>query len=232
MPEMLACLTTLGRGGKTRFSCNTDSIVLVDMGSSGCGYRSAANGSTKRPRACKGSANARVCKGAAARAGAMIAAQAYMLRSLRRASPHCMVVNLVRSGRKQPQLFSASAGGQARHPFIVGDIDASARTSLAARARSVRDDASRRGLRWLDRWPDCWRARARRRCAVDGIVGRSSGSGDGTDMGRVAIQWDWKKRWLQGQDWHLGGYWDLGLGYWKRDDVAARARTTTSPRSG
>ncbi len=27
-----------------------------------------------------------------------------------RASPHCMVVKLVRSGRKQPQLFSASAG--------------------------------------------------------------------------------------------------------------------------
>src|SRR5215207_1026075 len=35
----------------------------------------------------------------------------------RRAAPHCMVVNLVRSGRKQPQLFSASAGGSARHPY-------------------------------------------------------------------------------------------------------------------
>ncbi len=34
-----------------------------------------------------------------------------------RASPHCKVVNLVRSGRKQPQLFSASAGVQARHPL-------------------------------------------------------------------------------------------------------------------
>ena len=41
---------------------------------------------------------------------------------LRRASPHCMVVNLVRSGRKQPQLFTASAGGKARHPFqYLGD---------------------------------------------------------------------------------------------------------------
>ena len=36
---------------------------------------------------------------------------------LRRASPHCMLVNLVRSGRKQPQLFCASAGGKARLPF-------------------------------------------------------------------------------------------------------------------
>jgi len=31
-----------------------------------------------------------------------------------RASPHCRVVNLVRSGRKQPQLLTASAGGKAR----------------------------------------------------------------------------------------------------------------------
>src|SRR5262245_52316078 len=27
MPEMLACLTNAGAGGKTRFSCKTDSIV-------------------------------------------------------------------------------------------------------------------------------------------------------------------------------------------------------------
>ena len=33
----------------------------------------------------------------------------------RRVAPHCMVVNLVRSGRKQPQRTSASAGGTARH---------------------------------------------------------------------------------------------------------------------
>ena len=37
-----------------------------------------------------------------------------------------MVVNLVRSGRKQPQLFSASAGGTARHPPSSGDMDARA----------------------------------------------------------------------------------------------------------
>jgi hypothetical protein len=34
-----------------------------------------------------------------------------------------MVVNLVRSGRKQPQLFSASAGGKARHLiFEIGEL--------------------------------------------------------------------------------------------------------------
>ena len=44
----------------------------------------------------------------------------YESRLLWRASPHCMVVNLVRSGRKQPQLFLASAGGKARLPFQSG----------------------------------------------------------------------------------------------------------------
>lgn len=51
--------------------------------------------------------------------------------------------------------------------------------------------------------------------AVDGLsveVGR----GDGTDMARLGIQWDWNKRWFQGQQWHLGGYWDLALGQWHR----------------
>ena len=41
--------------------------------------------------------------------------------SPRRVSPHRRVVNLVRSGRKQPQLLYASAGGKARHlssPFF------------------------------------------------------------------------------------------------------------------
>ena len=36
----------------------------------------------------------------------------------RRVAPHCTVVNLVRSGRKQPQRFNASAGGTARHPSL------------------------------------------------------------------------------------------------------------------
>ena len=49
--------------------------------------------------------------------------------------------------------------------------------------------------------------------AVDGIA-IEGGGGDGADMARVALQWDWNKRWLQSRDWHVGGYWDLGLGHW------------------
>lgn len=51
--------------------------------------------------------------------------------------------------------------------------------------------------------------------AVDGIS-FEVGNGDGTDMGRVGAQWDWKTRWLQGQNWHVGGYWDASVGYWHR----------------
>src|SRR5688500_11631458 len=54
--------------------------------------------------------------------------------------------------------------------------------------------------------------------AVDGIA-TELGRADGNDMARVAIQWDWAKRWFQTQSWHLGGYWDLGLGHWRRGSV-------------
>lgn len=54
---------------------------------------------------------------------------------------------------------------------------------------------------------------------MDGVA-IEVGNGDGVDMGRVAVQWDWKKPLYQGRDWHLGGYWDLGLGYWNAQNAA------------
>jgi lipid A 3-O-deacylase len=62
--------------------------------------------------------------------------------------------------------------------------------------------------------------------AVDGVA-IEAGSGDGTDMGRIAIQWDWSKRWFQGQEWHVGGYWDLGLGYWSHDTLPGQNGSIT-----
>ncbi len=63
--------------------------------------------------------------------------------------------------------------------------------------------------------------------AVDGVsiqggVGAGPSDGSGTEMIRAAVQWDWKQRWLQGKDWHLGGFWDVGVGYWKRDATAGQ----------
>lgn len=56
--------------------------------------------------------------------------------------------------------------------------------------------------------------------AIDGVA-VEIGGGDSVDMARIGVQWDWGKRWLQGTDWHLGGYWDAALGYWHRGDVRA-----------
>lgn len=55
--------------------------------------------------------------------------------------------------------------------------------------------------------------------ALDGVA-VEIGNGDGTDMARIAVQYDWKQRWLQGANWHLGGYWDLGVGQWHHSATA------------
>jgi len=54
--------------------------------------------------------------------------------------------------------------------------------------------------------------------AIDGVA-VELGRGDGTDMGRIAIQSDWQKQWFRGSNWHVGGYWDLGVGQWHRGGV-------------
>ena len=54
--------------------------------------------------------------------------------------------------------------------------------------------------------------------ALDGMS-LEAGSGEGIRTGRVALQWDWTSRWLQSTNWHLGGYWDVALGYWHRNDT-------------
>ena len=56
--------------------------------------------------------------------------------------------------------------------------------------------------------------------AVDGMS-FELGSGDGTKMGRIGLQWDWNKKWLQTGGWHVGGYWDLSAGYWDAGTVPA-----------
>lgn len=53
--------------------------------------------------------------------------------------------------------------------------------------------------------------------AVDGMsisAGTDDSGNANVDLYRVGVQWKWKKRWLQTENWHLGGYWDLQGGYW------------------
>jgi len=62
--------------------------------------------------------------------------------------------------------------------------------------------------------------------AMDGMA-LEAGSGDGTEMGRVAIQWNWSKPLYQGTDWQLSSYWDLGLGYWRNNGFPGRNKDIT-----
>jgi len=45
--------------------------------------------------------------------------------------------------------------------------------------------------------------------AVDGMALDTGGYDDRSSMVRLALQWQWAKRWFQGRGWHLGGYRDL-----------------------
>ncbi|MCC7080123.1 MAG: acyloxyacyl hydrolase [Burkholderiales bacterium] len=64
--------------------------------------------------------------------------------------------------------------------------------------------------------------------ALDGMsveLGTSDSSNASVDMARVGVQWNWPWRWALGDNWQIGGYWDLSLGYWDND---SRNRTTSS----
>jgi opacity protein-like surface antigen len=62
--------------------------------------------------------------------------------------------------------------------------------------------------------------------AVDGMA-LEAGQGDGADMGRVALQWNWAKPMYQGSGWQLACYWDLGLGYWHKSGAPGRNEDIT-----
>ena len=49
------------------------------------------------------------------------------------------------------------------------------------------------------------------------VLGTSDSSNASVDMVRIGVQWNWSKRWAIGQNWHIGGYWDLDFGYWSND---------------
>lgn len=40
------------------------------------------------------------------------------------------------------------------------------------------------------------------------------GSGDGAEMWRVGVFWDWKRKSLSAGNWHVGGYWEAQFGQW------------------
>ena len=49
------------------------------------------------------------------------------------------------------------------------------------------------------------------------------GQGDNTtDLARLHAKWNWEKRWFEHESWHLGGYWEATLGYWRGSGAGAR----------
>ncbi len=54
--------------------------------------------------------------------------------------------------------------------------------------------------------------------AVDGFA-VVAGEGRNSEILRVGAQWQWSKRWLQGERAHLGGFWDFGVAQWRRDEA-------------
>jgi lipid A 3-O-deacylase len=53
--------------------------------------------------------------------------------------------------------------------------------------------------------------------AIDGVSfegGRSNSSYTNVDLYRVGVLWDWNKKLVDFGGWHIGGFWDVSLGYW------------------
>ena len=55
--------------------------------------------------------------------------------------------------------------------------------------------------------------------AVDGIAVEAGREGSSQSV-RVALQWQWQKRWLPGNGRHIGGYWEVSAGQLSRDSRA------------
>jgi lipid A 3-O-deacylase len=44
--------------------------------------------------------------------------------------------------------------------------------------------------------------------------GKSDSGNSNVKLYRLGMQWDWNKKLIETGGWHVGGYWDLSLGYW------------------
>lgn len=51
-------------------------------------------------------------------------------------------------------------------------------------------------------------------------------TGNKTQMVRFGAQWKWANKWLQSNDTHVGGYWDLTLAQWRGTQYQNRPDTT------
>src|SRR5487761_2321230 len=119
-----------------------------------------------------------------------------------RGSPHCRVVNLVRSGRKQPQLITASAGGKARLLF----------------ARPLEGAMNKLLFLVLLLSGNVW--------AVDGMS-VEAGNGDATNTARVGAVWNFDHPWFTEGNWQVAGFWEAMAGQWQGHSGYGNNQTVT-----
>lgn len=62
--------------------------------------------------------------------------------------------------------------------------------------------------------------------AIDGFSVEAGKNGS-PEMIRVGVQWQWQKRWFDSGGRHIGGYWDLSAGQWRRDALAGQNDSLT-----
>ena len=58
--------------------------------------------------------------------------------------------------------------------------------------------------------------------AVDGVsfeYGESDSGNSDVRQAGVALQWKWNKKWFDGGNWHLGGYWEATIRQWDNNSV-------------
>ena len=58
--------------------------------------------------------------------------------------------------------------------------------------------------------------------AVDGFsleYGKSDSGNVDVKAAGVGLQWNWDKKWFEGGDWHVGGYWEASIRQWDNSSV-------------
>lgn len=54
--------------------------------------------------------------------------------------------------------------------------------------------------------------------AVDGFsleYGKSDSSNSDVSEAGASLQWKWDRKWFEGSDWHVGGYWEASIRQWE-----------------
>lgn len=60
--------------------------------------------------------------------------------------------------------------------------------------------------------------------AVD-AVSVEYGNGDGADMARVGVVWNWDRQWFSDGNWLVTGFWEASLGSWRGHSAAGNNQT-------